>query len=235
VLDKRLSLGVSTDGDADRFGFIDRDGSFVSANHILALVLDYLCETRPEWTGGVARSVATTHLLDRVAKRRGRQVYETPVGFKFIGELVNQDKIILGGEESAGLTVKGHFPEKDGILACLLVIEMVASRGASLGEMLEELFRKDGALYSERVGIKLTPEVKDRLQKRLSSDPPDTIGGRRVAEVNRMDGVKYIFDDGSWILLRMSGTEPVVRCYAETNTKKDLEVLLETGSKFVLS
>jgi phosphoglucomutase len=235
VLDKGLALGVSTDGDADRFGFIDRDGSFVSANYILALILDYLCEARPGWTGGVARSVATTHLLDRVAKRRGRQVYETPVGFKFIGELVNQDKIIMGGEESAGLTVKGHFPEKDGILACLLVIEMVASRGASLGEMLEELFRKDGALYSERVGIKLTREVKDRLQKRLSSDPPDSIGGRRVAEVNRMDGVKYIFDDGAWILLRMSGTEPLVRCYAETNTKKDLEVLIETGSKFVLS
>jgi len=235
VLDKKLALGVSTDGDADRFGFIDRDGTFVSANHILALVLDYLCETRPTWTGGVARSVATTHLLDRIAQRRGRQVYETPVGFKFIGELINQDKIILGGEESAGLTVKGHFPEKDGILACLLVVEMVAARGASLGEMLEELFRKEGALYSERVGIKLTPEVKSRLQKRLSSDPPDSIGGRQVAEVNRMDGVKYIFDDGSWMLLRMSGTEPVVRCYAETNTKKDLEVLIETGSKFVLS
>src|SRR5215813_345261 len=235
VLDKKLALGVSTDGDADRFGFIDRDGSFVSANHILALVLDYLCETRPTWTGGVARSVATTHLLDRIAQRRGRQVYETPVGFKFIGELINQDKIILGGEESAGLTVKGHFPEKDGILACLLVVEMVAARGASLGEMLEELFRKEGALYSERVGIKLTPEVKSRLQKRLSSDPPDSIDGRHVSEVNRMDGVKYIFDDGSWMLLRMSGTEPVVRCYAETNTKKDLEVLIETGSKFVLT
>jgi phosphoglucomutase len=235
VLDKGLALGVSTDGDADRFGFIDRDGSFVSANYILALILDYLCESRPDWTGGVARSVATTHLVDRVAKRRGRQVYETPVGFKFIGELVNQDKIILGGEESAGLTVKGHFPEKDGILACLLVTEMVASRGASLGEMLEDLFRKDGALYSDRAGIKLTPEVKDRLQKRLSSDPPSSIGGRRIADVNRMDGVKYIFDDGSWILLRMSGTEPLVRCYAETNTKKDLEVLIETGSKFVLS
>jgi phosphoglucomutase len=235
VLDKGLALGISTDGDADRFGFIDRDGSFVSANYILALIVDYLCETRPDWTGGVARSVATTHLVDRVAERRGRQVYETPVGFKFIGELVNQDKIILGGEESAGLTVKGHFPEKDGILACLLVTEMVASRGASLGEMLEELFRKDGALYSDRVGIKLTPEVKDRLQKRLSSDPPDSIGGRRIADVNRMDGVKYIFDDGSWILLRMSGTEPLVRCYAETDTKKDLEVLIETGSKFVLS
>jgi alpha-D-glucose phosphate-specific phosphoglucomutase len=235
VLDKGLALGVSTDGDADRFGFIDRDGSFVSANYVLALILDYLCETRPDWTGGVARSVATTHLVDRVAQRRGREVYETPVGFKFIGELINQDKIIMGGEESAGLTVKGHIPEKDGILACLLVTEMVASRGASLGEMLEELFRKDGALYSDRIGIKLTAEVKDRLQKRLSSDPPNSIGGRRVADVNRMDGVKYIFDDGSWILLRMSGTEPLVRCYAETNTKKDLEVLIETGSKFVLS
>ncbi|HEY8461452.1 MAG TPA: phosphoglucomutase/phosphomannomutase family protein [Blastocatellia bacterium] len=235
ALDKGLALGVSTDGDADRFGFIDRDGSFISANYILALILDYLCETRPGWTGGVARSVATTHLVDRVAKRRGREVYETPVGFKYIGELINQDKIIMGGEESAGLTVKGHFPEKDGILACLLVTEMVASRKASLGEMLEELFRKDGALYSDRVGIKLTAEVKDRLQKRLSSDPPNSIGGRRIADVNRMDGVKYVFDDGSWILLRMSGTEPLVRCYAETNTKKDLEVLIETGSKFVLS
>lgn len=235
VLDQKLALGVSTDGDADRFGFIDRDGSFVSANHVLALVLDYLCETRAGWKGGVARSVATTHLLDKIAKSYGREMFETPVGFKFIGELINEDKIILGGEESAGLTIKGHFPEKDGILACLLVVEMVAARGASLGEMLEELFKKYGALYSERVGIKLTPEVKDRLQKRLAAEAPDSIGGRRVTEVNRMDGVKYIFDDGSWLLLRMSGTEPVVRCYAETHSKKDLEVLLETGSQFVLS
>ncbi len=235
VLDQKLALGVATDGDADRFGFIDSDGTFVSANHVLALVLDYLCESRPTWTGGVARSVATTHLLDKVARRHGRETFETPVGFKFIGELINEDKIILGGEESAGLTIKGHFPEKDGILACLLVVEMVAARQASLAEMLEDLFRKDGALYCERVGIKLTPEVKDRLQKRLSADAPDSIGGRRVTEVNRVDGVKYIFDDGSWLLLRMSGTEPVVRCYAETHTKKDLEVLLETGSQFVLS
>ncbi|MGE0883263.1 MAG: phosphoglucomutase/phosphomannomutase family protein [Blastocatellales bacterium] len=235
VMDQKLALGVATDGDADRFGFIDRDGTFMSANHVLALVLDYLCESRPTWSGGMARSVATTHLVDKVAKRHGRETFETPVGFKFIGELINEDKIILGGEESAGLTIKGHFPEKDGILACLLVVEMVASRGASLGQMLEDLFRKDGALYSERVGVKLTPEVKDRLQKRLSAEAPDSIGGRRVVEVNRMDGVKYIFDDGSWMLLRMSGTEPVVRCYAETHSKKDLEVLLETGSQFVLS
>ena len=235
VMEKKLVLGVSTDGDADRFGFIDRDGTFISANHTLALLLDYLCETRPNWTGGVARSVATTHLLDRVAHRHGREVYETPVGFKFIGELVNADKIILGGEESAGLTIKGHYPEKDGILACLLVAEMVAARGASLGEMLQEIFRRDGALYSERVGIKLTPEVKARLEARLAAEAPARIGERRVNEINRLDGVKYIFDDGSWLLLRMSGTEPVVRCYAETHSRTDLEVLLETGSKFVLN
>lgn len=235
VLEKGLSLGLSTDGDADRFGFIDSDGTFISANHLLAILLDYLCETRPHWTGGVARSVATTHLLDRVAARHGRESFETPVGFKFIGELIIADKIILGGEESAGLTVKGHFPEKDGILACLLVAEMVAARGASLGEMIAELFTKDGALYSDRRGIKLTPEVKARLSERLQADPPTQIGGRAVTGVNRMDGVKYLFDDGSWMLLRMSGTEPVVRCYAETHTKEDLEVLLETGSQFVLS
>jgi phosphoglucomutase len=234
VTGKNLALGLATDGDADRFGFIDRDGTFFNANHLLVLVLDYLCESRPEWAGGVARSVATTHLLDRVAARHNRQVYETPVGFKFIGELVIADKIILGGEESAGLTVKGHYPEKDGILACLLVAEMVAARGASLGEMLREIFRQDGALYSERVGIKLTPEVKARLQARLAAEDPAQIGGRRVASINRADGVKYIFDDGSWLLLRLSGTEPVVRCYAETNSQADLEVLLETGSKFVL-
>jgi len=235
VLDRRLALGVSTDGDADRFGFIDRDGSFISANHILALVLDYLCETRPEWAGGVARSVATTHLLDRIAAHYGRETFETPVGFKYIGEMINADRLILGGEESAGLTIKGHFPEKDGLLACLLVVEMVAARGASLGEMIESLFHKFGALYSERVGIKLTSEVLSRLQKRLAAEPPAMIGEWRVNDVNRADGVKYIFDDGSWLLLRMSGTEPVVRCYAETHSKKDLEVLLETGSQFVRS
>jgi phosphoglucomutase len=233
VLERGLALGIATDGDADRFGFVDRDGTFVSANHILALVLDYLCETRPEWAGGVARSVATTHLLDRIAAHYGRETFETPVGFKFIGEMINADQLIMGGEESAGLTIKGHFPEKDGILACLLVVEMMAARGVSLGEMIEDLFHRFGALYSERVGIRLTSEVKERLQERLAADPPATIGGWRVKEVNRADGVKYIFDDGSWMLLRMSGTEPVVRCYAETHSKRDLEVLLETGSQFV--
>lgn len=233
ILEEKLALGVATDGDADRFGFVDRDGSFVSANHLLALVCDYLCETRPSVEGGIARSVATTHLLDRIARHYGREVYETPVGFKYIGEMIIEDRLLLGGEESAGLTIKGHLPEKDGILACLLVVEMMAVRQASLREMTEALFHRHGALYSERVGIRLTPEVQARLSARLAADPPAKIGAWTVVDVNRADGVKYLFDDGSWLLLRMSGTEPVVRCYAESHSEKDLEVLLETGSQFV--
>ena len=233
ILGEKLALGVATDGDADRFGFVDRDGSFVSANHILALVCDYLCETRQAVEGGIARSVATTHLLDRVARHYQREVYETPVGFKYIGEMIIEDRLLLGGEESAGLTIKGHLPEKDGILACLLVVEMMAVRQASLREMIEALFHRHGALYSERVGVRLTPEVQSRLSARLAADPPTKIGAWTVVDVNRADGVKYLFDDGSWLLLRMSGTEPVVRCYAESHSEKDLEVLLETGSQFV--
>ncbi len=127
VVDGGFGLGLSTDGDADRFGIIDRDGTFISANHVIALLVEYLFETRG-WADGVGRSVATSHLVDRVARLCGVPVYETPVGFKFLGELILAEKIFLGGEESAGLSIKGHIPEKDGILACLLVAEMVARR-----------------------------------------------------------------------------------------------------------
>src|SRR3954471_14390113 len=127
VTSKKYTLGLATDGDADRFGVIDSNGEFITPNQLIALLTDYLAESRG-WTEGVARSVATSHLVDRVAKDRGLEVYETPVGFKFIGELINEDKIIIGGEESAGLSIKGHYPEKDGILACLLAAEAVSVR-----------------------------------------------------------------------------------------------------------
>ena len=128
VTSKKLTLGLATDGDGDRFGVIDASGEFITPNQLVALLTDYLAESRG-WTQGVARSVATSHLVDRVAKERNLQLYETPVGFKFIGELINKDEIILGGEESAGLSIRGHYPEKDGILACLLAAEAVAARG----------------------------------------------------------------------------------------------------------
>jgi phosphoglucomutase len=225
-------LGLATDGDGDRFGVVDRDGTFITPNRLIPLLFDYLAETRG-WKLGVARSVATSHLVDRVAASRGLPVYETPVGFKFIGELINEDKITLGGEESAGLSIRGHYPEKDGILACLLAAEAVAARGASLTEQLEGLYSRVGRLEAKRIGVRLTPDIVASLPDRLGREPKE-IGGRRVASVNRMDGVKFLFEDGSWLLLRPSGTEPLVRIYAESESADDLEVLLEQGRKFLL-
>lgn len=225
-------LGVSTDGDADRFGILDRDGTFVTPNQIIALLVDYLAESRG-WTDAVARSVATTHLVDRVAARRGIEVIETPVGFKYIGQLIDEDKISIGGEESAGLSIRGHFPEKDGILACLLVAEMVAARRASLGEMLAAVYSEVGNVTSGRIGVALTHELQQALPSKLSAGANE-FAGHRVVSVNRVDGAKFILDDGSWILMRPSGTETLVRIYAEASNEQELEVLLESGHKYIL-
>lgn len=232
VKSKNLTLGISTDGDGDRFGVIDSNGAFIAPNQLIAVLTDYLAESRG-WKEGVARSVATSHLVDRVAENRGLNLYETPVGFKFIGELINKDEIILGGEESAGLSIKGHYPEKDGILACLLAVEAVAVRGASLTEQLNELTNRVGKLESGRIGVKLNSEIADKLKDKLSREPSE-IDGRKIEKINRMDGVKFIFTDGSWMLMRPSGTEPLVRIYAESEDKQDLEVLLEQGRKYLL-
>ncbi|HEV8160665.1 MAG TPA: phosphoglucomutase/phosphomannomutase family protein [Pyrinomonadaceae bacterium] len=232
VKSKNLTLGISTDGDGDRFGVIDRGGEFITPNQLIPLLTDYLAESRG-WTEGVARSVATTHLVDRVAEHRGLKLYETPVGFKFIGELINDDKIILGGEESAGLSIKGHYPEKDGILACLLAIEAVAARGKTLTEQYKDLTDRIGNLESARIGVKLTDEVKESLPEKLAQNPKE-IGGRKIENINRMDGVKFLFADNSWMLMRPSGTEPLVRIYAESENKKDLEELIEQGRNYLL-
>ena len=232
VVSEKLDLGLATDGDGDRFGVVDRDGKVIEANHLIALLADYLAESRG-WKEGIARSVATTHLVDRVAESRGLKIYETPVGFKFIGELINKDEIILGGEESAGLSIKGHYPEKDGLLACLLAFEAVAVRGMSLGEQFRELVSRVGNLESGRIGVRLTPEIAESLPDILARDPSE-IGGRKIENVNRLDGVKFFFEDGTWMLLRPSGTEPLVRIYAESENKEDLEELLEQGRSYLL-
>lgn len=232
VKSKNLTLGLATDGDADRFGLIDDNGAFITPNELIPLLADYLAESRG-WTEGIARSVATTNLVDRVAENRGLKLYETPVGFKYIGELINKDEIILGGEESAGLSIKGHYPEKDGILACLLAAEAVAVRGKSLTEQLNELYARVGKLESGRIGVKLTDEIAKGLKEKLAEEPSE-IGGRKIESINRIDGVKFIFADKSWMLLRPSGTEPMVRIYAETENKEDLEVLLEQGRHYLL-
>jgi phosphomannomutase len=171
--------------------------------------------------------------VNAVAERLNVPLYETPVGFKYIGELIIEDKIAIGGEESAGMTIRGHVPEKDGIIAGLLVAEMVAARGESLGVQLRELFAKVGSYYPVRENFKLTPEVKAAFTEKLKTDPTE-LSGRKVAKVVRTDGLKLILDDGSWVCYRLSGTEPVVRAYTEARSEKDMESLSAAAKKFVM-
>jgi phosphoglucomutase len=226
-----LKIGVATDGDADRFGVLDEGAEFIYPNELIAMLVDYLIETR-HWPGGVARTVATTHLIDRVAKLHGRELLETPVGFKYIGEYIKENRIVLGGEESAGLSVRGHVPEKDGILACLLIMEMVASRGKSLKNQLKDLFSRVGEVYNRRLNIKLDPAISERVRLKIAADVHE-FHGRQVVEQNRVDGLKLLFADGSWVLMRPSGTEPVVRFYAESTSTADLDKLLKYGRQWI--
>src|SRR5713101_2299616 len=231
--DRKGQVGLATDGDADRFGILDADGTWFSPNHILALLYNYLIETRG-WHMPAARSVATTHLLDAVARRHGTTVYETPVGFKYVGELIKQDKIALGGEESAGLSIRGHVPEKDGILAGLLVAEMVAIRRTPLREQLKSLFSRAGAEYWPlRTNLDLSEEVKARAVQRLQGDF-SVFRGRHVTQTDRTDGLKLTFEDGSWLLLRFSGTEPVVRVYTEAGSREAAARLAEEATAWIL-
>jgi alpha-D-glucose phosphate-specific phosphoglucomutase len=217
------AIGIATDGDADRFGIVDDDGAFLQPNYIIALLFDYLVETRG-WKNGVGKSVATTNLINALAEKHGIELHETPVGFKYIGELIKQDKILIGGEESAGLSIRKHVPEKDGVLAGLLCCEMVARRGASLGQQLRDLFAKVGSFYPMRENFRLTPEVKQKFTEKLRVDPSE-FHGIKIAGVVRIDGLKLVLADGSWVCYRLSGTEPVVRVYSEARSKEGLAKL----------
>jgi phosphomannomutase len=232
VAERNAHAGLATDGDADRFGILDDDGAFISPNHVLALLYDYLVETRG-WRLDCARSVATTHMLDAVARLHGLGVRQTPVGFKYVGELIKQDKIALGGEESAGLSIRGHVPEKDGILACLLVAEMMAARRAPLGEQIRALFRRLGAeFWPLRANLHLPEDVKARAVERLKEDFRE-FAGRRVNAVDRTDGTKLVFADGTWLLMRLSGTEPLLRVYTEAALREASARLAEDAKRWI--
>jgi alpha-D-glucose phosphate-specific phosphoglucomutase len=217
------AIGIATDGDADRFGIVDEDGRFIQPNYVIALLFDYLVETRG-WRNGVGKSVATTNLINALAEKHKIELHETPVGFKYIGELIKQDKILIGGEESAGLSIRQHVPEKDGVLAGLLCCEMVARRGASLGKQLQDLFAEVGSFYPLRENFRLTPEVKQKFTEKLRRDPSE-FHGVKVASAVRTDGLKLVLADGSWVCYRLSGTEPVVRVYSEARSQEDLAKL----------
>jgi alpha-D-glucose phosphate-specific phosphoglucomutase len=229
--DNQIMLGLATDGDADRYGIVDADGTFIEPNYILALLYDYLIRRKGE-AGDAARSVATSHLIDAVAAHHGYAARETPVGFKYIGEFIRDDEIVIGGEESAGLSLRGHVPDKDGVLACLLVAEMMAVEGKTLGQLLTDLYSRVGEFHTARTNLRLSAELAEKIGDKLAS-PPDQLDGKAVKELITTDGVKMVLEDGSWALFRKSGTEPVVRVYSEAGSKQELDSLTAAAVGFV--
>jgi alpha-D-glucose phosphate-specific phosphoglucomutase len=221
----KAQIGLGLDGDADRFGIVDKDGTWLTPNQVLTLTLYHLKHNR-DWTGAVVRTVPTSHQVDDVAELLGVKVHETPVGFKYIGALMESEPIIVGGEESGGLSVKGHVPEKDGILACLLMAELVATEKKSLGQILRDLSKKIGNFYTDRINIGFAPEKKDALLLKLGSGLQD-IGGFKVGKFITTDGFKFLLPDREWVAFRASGTEPLIRCYIEARSKGNFKKLEE--------
>lgn len=219
----KAQIGLGLDGDADRFGVVDQDGTWLTPNQILALALYHLKKNRG-WTGAVVRTVPTSHQVDAVAELLGVKVHETPVGFKYIGALMESEPIIVGGEESGGLSVKGHVPEKDGILACLLMAELVATEGKSLGRILKELEKQTGQFHTDRINVSIRPDTKEALLAKLGSGLK-SIGSFKVENFITTDGFKYLLPNHEWVAFRASGTEPLVRCYIEAKSAANLAKL----------
>ncbi len=215
------NIGLANDGDADRFGIVDERGTFLGANQIIPLLAEYLITDR-KFSGSIVRSVATSNFVDRVAAKHKIQLHETPVGFKYIAQIMRREPVIIGGEESGGLSIKGHIPEKDGILACLLIVEMLARCQKPLSRLWQELIAKYGEVFTFRASLRLTEEKKQALMNRLKNQPPAELVGVKV----EIDGIKIILEDKSWVLVRPSGTEPLVRIYAEADDQAKLDKLV---------
>lgn len=229
----KAQMGLGLDGDADRFGIVDKDGTWLTPNQILALALYHLKKNRG-WTGAVVRTVPTSHQVDAVAELLGVKVHETPVGFKYIGALMESEPIIVGGEESGGLSVKGHVPEKDGILACLLMAELVATEGKSLGQILRSLAQQIGGFHTERINVAIPPEKKAALLNKLAGGL-DRIGATKVERFITTDGYKFLLPNREWVAFRASGTEPLIRCYIEAKSAAHLKKLRAASRQLLQS
>jgi phosphomannomutase len=221
-------LGLALDGDADRIGAVDENGDFFSSHMIYTVLMRHLYE-RKGLRGGVVKTVSTTQMINLLAEKFGLPVFETPIGFKHICELMLENDILMGGEESGGLGVKGHIPERDGILMGLLLLEAVAMSGKGLRQLLNETMKEIGHFHYRRIDLQIEQSAKETLIDRLQTDAPKEIAGKKVATENFADGFKFIFADGAWLLIRPSGTEPVLRLYSEAGSMADVERLLSAG------
>lgn len=224
-------LGLATDGDGDRLGAMDSQGNFVDPHHIFALALQYLVEERG-WDGLVVKSISTTRMVDRLAAQYNLPLVETPVGFNHIADHMLNDGVLIGGEESGGISIKGHIPEGDGVLMGLLLVEIVSAAGVPLHELVSNLQAHVGPAHYARRDMPLRRSVaKSEMVARLTQDAPASLGGQKVVKVETIDGVKYLLADDSWLLVRPSGTEPVLRVYAEAREPGMLEALMAYGEQ----
>lgn len=230
--DGKYDLGMATDGDSDRIGIVDENGNYVSTNELLLLLYWYLHEVRGE-KGGVVRNIATTHMLDRLADHFDEESVECPVGFKHVTAGMQEVDAVLGGESSGGLTIRGWILGKDGIFACALVSEMLATTGKRISELLDDIYEITGRLYQAEDSVPATPEMRVEVPRRLAESPLTRIGDHEVVETSDLDGTKIVLDDGSWALLRFSGTEPLLRMVAEAETEEQAEEILDWLRTFV--
>ncbi len=214
VVENHCDLGVATDGDADRLGVVDEKGQFVHPNTLLTLLYYYLVKYRG-WTGPCVRNNSTTHLLDRVAAGLGQTCYEVPVGFKYVSAKMTETDAVIGGESSGGLTVRGHISGKDGIYAATLLAEMLAVTGKSLSALYGEITEQYGELFFEEADFRMTESRKAELRKDIYEGTLCPDFGKKIDHVSRGDGCKVYFADGSWVICRFSGTEPLLRMAAE--------------------
>lgn len=232
VLEQGANIGLANDGDADRFGIIDNKGNYISPNQVLTLLLLHLAKNR-KMKGAIVRTVATTHLLDEIAKDFGVPIYETPVGFKYVGKLMLEEDVLIGGEESGGLSIKGHIPEKDGILANLLMAELCSTENKELMDIWQEVIATYGDFRSKRVDLHLEEEKKIALLEALRNSTPTKFGKFVVQEFSTKDGIKLLLSEDAWVLFRPSGTEPLLRIYLEAKSKDNLEALEEAVLEYL--
>jgi len=229
VKNRHAHIGLATDGDADRIGAVDALGNFIDPHHIMALSLRYLYEKRG-WRGAVVKTVSSTLMLNRLAKKYNLPLHETPVGFDGIAHLMMTDDVLIGGEESGGISIKGHVPEGDGVLMGLLLLELLADANVPLHELVADLQKTVGPTYYRRTDIKLSrPVPKKEMVERLANEAPATINGERIVSVQTNDGIKFMMADDSWLLIRPSGTEPVLRVYSEAADKAAVQNILAAG------
>ena len=231
VLDRNAQIGIATDGDADRLGIIDEKGNYVPANEVLVLLYHYLLKYKG-WKGAAVRNIATTHLLDRVAEKYGEACYEVPVGFKHISSVMDAHDALIGGESSGGLTVRGHISGKDGLYAASLLVEMVSVTNKPLSELVREIYDEYGEMHMAEYDWALTQERKAAVQQTILTDKQLPDFGLPVQKISYLDGCKVYFNDG-WIIVRFSGTEPIVRVFAEAKTIREANALVKIMADFV--